>query len=116
MTAENANKVVERVTKGNRELDFLSIDVDGNDIYLFGALSVRPRVVCIEYNAKFPPDISKQQKYDPSSVWSGTDYMGSSLKAISDLAGDLGYRLVGTNLRGATRFLCELIYAMTISR
>ena len=38
------------------ENDLLSIDVDGNDVHLFEALDViTPRVVVIEYNAKFPP-------------------------------------------------------------
>ena len=35
-----------------REIDFLSLDVDGNDFWFWEALEcVAPRVVCIEYNA-----------------------------------------------------------------
>lgn len=33
-------------------LDFLSIDIDGNDYAVWNAVQARPRVVCIEYDAK----------------------------------------------------------------
>lgn len=33
--------------------DFVSIDIDGNDIYLLEKLPCRPKVICIEYNSKF---------------------------------------------------------------
>jgi len=32
-------------------LDFLSIDIDGNDYAVWEAVAARPRVVCIEYDA-----------------------------------------------------------------
>ena len=39
------------------EIDLLSIDVDGNDYYIWEAVTaVSPRVVIIEYNVKLPPD------------------------------------------------------------
>jgi hypothetical protein len=38
------------------EIDFLSLDIVGNDYHVWKAISViQPRVVCIEYNAKFRP-------------------------------------------------------------
>ena len=44
---------------GTREIDFFSLDIDGNDLpVLSAALGVfRPRVICVEYNAKFPPPL-----------------------------------------------------------
>lgn len=86
-------------------LDFLSIDIDGMDIYLLEALEARPKVICIEYNPKFPPPLSKRPVYDETRRWQGTDYMGSSLTAIAEAAGQKGYSLVGTNLTGANAFL-----------
>ena len=38
------------------EIDLLSIDIDGNDYHVWKAIDViNPRVVVIEYNAKFTP-------------------------------------------------------------
>lgn len=85
-------------------LDFLSIDIDGMDIYLLEALRVRPKVVCIEYNGKFPPPLEKRPVFDPAYTWRGGDYMGSSLSAINASADRLGYALVATNLTGANAF------------
>lgn len=86
-------------------LDFLSIDIDGMDIYLLEALQFQPKVICIEYNAKFPPPVSKKPVFNETLQWRGTDYMGSSLSAIAETAGRKGYTLVGTNLTGANAFL-----------
>lgn len=85
-------------------LDFLSIDIDGMDIYLFEALRVRPKVVCIEYNGKFPPPLKKRPVFDPTYTWRGSDYMGSSLSEINASASQMGYKLVATNLTGANAF------------
>jgi hypothetical protein len=87
-----------------QELDFLSIDIDGMDIYLLEALAFAPKVICIEYNAKFPPPLSKRPVLDPENVWRGGDYMGSSLDALCDAASAKGYRLVGTNIVGGNAF------------
>ncbi|MBL8553050.1 MAG: hypothetical protein JNL41_02140 [Phenylobacterium sp.] len=86
------------------DVDFLSIDIDGMDIYLLEALTSRPKVICIEYNAKWPAHLAKTPVYNGELRWTGTDYMGSSLKAMAEVAAAKGYRLVGTNLTGANAF------------
>lgn len=101
VTAETINDALRPAPP---ELDFLSIDVDGMDIHLLEALTHRPKVICIEYNAKFPPSLSKRPTYDPQFRWAGADYMGSSLLAIAEAASGKGYRLVGTNITGANAF------------
>ncbi|WP_374470110.1 hypothetical protein [Phenylobacterium sp.] len=104
VTAENVDRLLRDLT-GGVELDLLSIDIDGMDVYLFGALqAVRPKVVAIEYNAKWPAHLSKQPVYDAGHVWRGGDYMGSSLKALCETATRQGYRLVGTNITGTNAF------------
>ena len=104
ITAENINQAFADGKINNKELDFLSIDVDGNDVYLFDALKISPKVICIEYNAKFPPPLSKKPVYNPENMWRGGDYIGSSLVAINETAHKKGYTLVGTNIT-AGRFL-----------
>jgi hypothetical protein len=85
-------------------MDFLSIDIDGMDIYLLEALRFTPKVLCVEYNAKFPAGLSKRPVFDPSYSYRGTDYMGSSLSALNEAATRKGYVLVGTNFVGVNAF------------
>lgn len=84
--------------------DFVSIDIDGNDIYLLEKLPCRPKVICIEYNSKFRPNLSKKPVYSPNNIWQGGDYMGSSLLALTEIAESIDYQLVGTNITGANAF------------
>ena len=104
-SAENINTRLERARQNEADLDFLSIDIDGNDIYLLEALSIYPKVICIEYNAKFRPPVSKKPVYKANYRWSGTDYMGASLVAIAEAARKKNYSLVGTNITGSNAFL-----------
>jgi hypothetical protein len=47
------------------EFDFLSIDVDGNELAIWHAVGqYRPRVVCVEFNPSWPPWISAPQAAD----------------------------------------------------
>ena len=47
----------------NINFDFLSIDVDGCDYYLFESLTkYKPKLICIEYNPTIPNDIEFIQK------------------------------------------------------
>jgi hypothetical protein len=101
--AETVNDLLARLGVAE-DLDLLSIDIDGNDIYVLEALALRPKILCIEYNAKFPANIDKRVTYDPARTWSGTDYVGSSLKAIVSAAQAKGYRLVATNITGGNAF------------
>jgi hypothetical protein len=102
-TVDSVNDIIDRLS-GSREIDFLSIDIDGNDIHIWEALTARPKVICIEYNAKFPANIVKRQVYSQQQYWRGTDYFGSSLKALAEAADRIGYSLVGTNITGSNAF------------
>jgi len=104
VTAENINQIVKQALADVRDLDFFSIDVDGNDIYLMEAMEFFPKVICIEYNSKFPWSISKKPVYNPGNLWKGTDFMGASLLALSEVASKKGYNLVATNITGSNAF------------
>ncbi len=100
---DNVNALIGRYYTG--EIDLISIDVDGNDIYLLEALNVvNPRVIVIEYNAKFPPPLSIAQAYNATHRWRGGDYVGASLAAITKIAERKGYALVGCGVMGVNAF------------
>ena len=100
---DNINSLIGAYFTG--EVDLLSIDIDGNDIYILEAIeAVSPRVIIIEYNGKFPPPINVAQRYNPAHRWTGTDYSGSSLEAITKVARRKGYSLVGCGIAGVNAF------------
>ena len=100
--AQNISGLIDSARLG--ELDLLSIDIDGNDYWIWDALALRPRVVAIEYNAKFRPPTKWVMEYNPSHRWTYTDYQGASLESLNTLARKKGYTLVGCGLAGVNAF------------
>ncbi|WP_430014466.1 hypothetical protein ACQY1Y_09540 [Microcystis ichthyoblabe FBCC-A1114] len=87
------------------ELDLLSIDIDGNDYWVWQAITnYRPRVVIVEYNAIYPPESSWVMQYNPSHQWKYNSHVGSSLKALEKLGHQQGYKLVGCSFSGVNAF------------
>jgi hypothetical protein len=87
------------------EPDIVSIDVDGNDLWLWRALThARPRLVIIEYNATLDHRRPLVQPYDPDWRWGGTDYFGASLAALELVGREKGYSLIHTELAGVNAF------------
>jgi hypothetical protein len=75
--------------------DYLSIDIDGNDWWVWQAIRRwMPRVVSIEFNSNFRWDESYTIKYNPQHKWDGTSYFGASLAALTVLARRKNYSLV----------------------
>jgi hypothetical protein len=105
VTAENVNRLLEGVPQ---EIDLLSIDIDGNDYYVWDAIErVSPRVVAIEYNPFLPPPTSRTIQYDPEFRWTFTDYFGASLCALNKLAERKGYSLVCCDRSGTNAFFAK---------
>lgn len=94
---ENVNEIIGR-SGITGTVDFVSIDIDGNDYWIWDALSViEPRVVMIETHIEFGMN-SIVVPYDKDYVYPGThpDYHGASPVAMVKLARRKGYRLVGS--------------------
>ena len=91
-----------------QELDFLSIDVDGMDYWIWNAVDYRPRVVAIEYNSAFGPDVSvtvpEIEGFVRSTVGPARLYFGASLTALAKLGLRKGYRLIMTDASGTNAF------------
>jgi FkbM family methyltransferase len=104
ITKENIHDLCDKYGIGP-SLDLLSIDVDYNDYHLWEEIAkkITPRVVVIETNAQFGPNVSQTVPYDATAVWDGTNHFGATPRALQTLGHQLGYALVyadssGTNL------------------
>ena len=107
ITASNVNKEIKSLNL-NKFIDLLSLDIDGNELYVLNKLkTISPRVIVVEYNAKFPPPIRKCIKYDPKFIWKYDDYFGSSLQLLEDNLKNFGYVLVGCNILGVNAFFIK---------
>jgi hypothetical protein len=104
ITVENADALISELAVGE-ELDLLSIDIDTIDYWIWRAIvTVKPRLVVIEYNASWPPFVRKTVAHDPAMQWDGTNYSGASLGALEALGREKGYCLVGCSLAGVNAF------------
>jgi hypothetical protein len=87
------------------DLDVLSIDIDGNDYWVWRAIQRwRPRLVVIEYNATHPPPELWVMAEDPAHRWDGTGHFGASLASLVALGRAKGYTLVATDSTGVNAF------------
>jgi hypothetical protein len=91
-----------------KDLDVLSLDLDGNDYYFhkdlleFGA---RPKLFIVEINATMPPPVEFTIEYDKDFIWKGSDYCGASVQALSNLFEKFDYTLICCNtISGANAF------------
>jgi hypothetical protein len=104
ITTENINELI-LSSDLPRDIDLLSIDIDGNDYHVLAAITAaRPRVICIEYNSSKPPPIDWVMAYDPAHRWQSDDCFGASLVAFERLLRGKGYSLVGTSFPTANAF------------
>lgn len=95
---ENVNQLISSGGYSG-EIGFLSIDIDGNDYWVWDAIQViSPQVVMIETHSEFGLE-NIVVPYDPDYFYPGKhpDYHGASPIAMTNLAKKKGYRLVGAN-------------------
>ena len=116
VTAENILDLTEKGCSeiDSEEIDVISLDLDGNDIYFVEKLlakGFKPKLFIVEYNGKFPPPVKFQIEYDPKHVWKSDDYYGASLASFDSLFNDFGYKLVCCNSHtGVNAFFVDAAY------
>ena len=116
ITQENICSLMNRGKSdlGVDDIDLISIDLDGNDLYFCEKLlqnEFRPSVFIVEYNAKFPPPMKFCVDYDPNHSWDDTDYMGASLQSFYDMFDKYDYSLICCNAAtGSNAFFVKNIY------
>ena len=104
ITTDNINDLI-RSAGFDEELGILSVDIDGNDYWVWKAIHcVKPAVVITEYNALFGFEHPYTIPYQADFV-RGTGALpfccyGTSLRSACDLAEEKGYRFLGCNQAG----------------
>jgi hypothetical protein len=84
------------------DFDVLSIDIDGNDYYVWQALTrYRPRIVIVEYNPTAANDLVFVQDPDPALN------QGCSLAALIRLGREKGYELAAVTKTNGIFVLAE---------
>lgn len=91
------------------EIGLLSVDIDGNDYWVWQAINVvNPAIVIVEYNFRFGKDravtVPYAEDFDRSKAHHSMIYYGASLKALYHLAQQKGYAFVGCNSAGNNAF------------
>lgn len=105
VTRENINDLIGN--QGfNGEVDFLSIDIDGNDFWVYEAINVvKPRVVVMECHVEFGLNnvvVPYDADYNPAT--GDPIYHGASVVALRNMMKKKGYKLVASNIYGVNNF------------
>ncbi len=101
ITKENINEIIEEAGYKD-EIGILSIDIDGNDYWIWETITiVEPVMVIIEFNAVFGIDRPITIPYSDGFVRENAHfsylYFGASLSALERLGKEKGYSFIGIN-------------------
>jgi hypothetical protein len=108
VTRDNINGIF-RKNGLEGEVGLLSVDIDGNDYWVWEAIdSVMPAIVIVEYNSRLGFERAVTIPYDPGFVRGQAHhsmiYYGASLNALCLLGNRKGYAFVGCNSAGNNAF------------
>jgi len=102
---KNINDLLSIYFERNEEIDLLSIDIGVHTFHVLEKIEViKPRVIVVEYNAKYGPLIDWTVEYDINAEWDNTDYFGASLYSFEKMLKKKDYFLVGCNITGVNAF------------
>jgi len=108
ITKDNINKLISD-NGFSGEIGILSIDIDGNDYWVWDAIDVvKPYIIICEYNSVLGDLQSITVPYDESFYRTNKHYsnlyFGASIKSLINLAEQKGYTFVGTCSNGCNAF------------
>jgi len=107
VTPENAEDLFSQIGVPN-SFDLLSIDIDGNDYWVWKAIeNFRPQVLVIEYNPYYEPPKRWVMKYNADHEWDGSSYYGASLESLYWLGQSKEYELLCCDRQGNNAFFVE---------
>jgi hypothetical protein len=90
VTKDNINLLFKKYSVPEN-FDLLSIDIDGNDYWVWKNLEYNPSAVIIEYNSNFSKTVSVALEYDETHTFDGSYAYSASFKAYEKLAEKKGY-------------------------
>jgi hypothetical protein len=97
------------------DLGLFSLDIDGNDYWIWEAMTADPIAVVVEYNSVFGPrrtvTIPYDAAFDRSRAHFSNLYFGASLRALAELGERKGYVLVGSNSAGNNAYFVRREHA-----
>jgi len=108
VTAANVNQLLAKYGY-DRDIDLLSLDVDGVDYWILKAFKLRPRVIVLEYQNRILADRKISVPYSvefaaAGDLADGEGFFGASLAAFEELLRGRGYRLIGANRYNTNAF------------
>jgi hypothetical protein len=120
VTTENINRIFEECGFSG-EIGLLSIDIDGNDYWVWEAIeSVKPIITICEYNAVLgdlhPIVIPYEPAFHRALPHYHNLYYGASISALRVLAKRKGYLFLGSNSAGNNAFFIRNDYASRFDR
>ena len=107
VTPANINQLISEAHLPG-EIGLLSIDVDGNDYWIWKAIDlVRPKIVVIEAKVEFGLRDIVVPYSESNHRDRNLQYNGASVEALRKLGTEKGYKLVGSNKQGYNLFFVQ---------
>lgn len=110
ITVDNINQLISEANLPT-EIDLLSVDIDGNDYWVWKAIDVvKPRVVVAEFNASFGHEVVTvpyDKDFDRFKYHKTGIFHGMSLTAAEKLARSKGYVYIGCDSLGVNAFFVK---------
>tara|TARA_B100000575_G_scaffold289309_1_gene290870 strand:- start:24 stop:947 length:924 start_codon:yes stop_codon:yes gene_type:complete len=111
ITRDNINELISN-SKVNNKVGLLSIDIDGNDYWVWEKINtIDPLIVIVEYNSNFgfkeKITIPYNEKFVRGKAHYSNLYWGTSLEALKYLAEKKGYKFICTNSSGNNAYFIK---------
>ena len=101
---DNINEIIFSNIK-QRQIDFLSIDIDGNDYWVLEKIDTdKINVICSEYNALIGNNVQKVIPYNKNFTYKNDFYFGASLHSYVGLLESKNFHLVAIDSSGTNAF------------
>lgn len=119
ITAENINTLINE-SGFKKDVGLLSIDIDGNDYWVWKAITnISPAIVICEYNTAlgdiYPLTVPYQPDFQRAQAHHSLLYFGASIQALISLGKQKNYTCIGTGSSGCNVFFIrnDLAYHIT---